>query len=154
MPDLRELYQQLILDHGKSPRNLRKIEEISHEASGFNPVCGDKVRLYLLCRDDVVVDASFEGSGCAISTASASMLTQSVIGKGLDEIRDLRRRVGEMLTASPGEYEGIDAMGKLAAFSGVCEFPNRVKCATLAWHTLDAALGGREKSVSTEQENV
>ena len=150
MPDLRELYQELILDHGKSPRNLRKIKDCSHEASGFNPVCGDKVRLYLACRDEVVVDASFEGSGCAISTASASMLTQAVIGKRVDEIRELRCRVGEMLTASPGEHTDIESMGKFAAFSGVCEFPNRVKCATLVWHTLDAALGSKEKSVSTE----
>ena len=150
MPDLRELYQELILDHGKSPRNLRKIEDCSHEASGFNPVCGDKVRLYLACRDEIVVDASFEGSGCAISTASASMLTQIVIGKRVDEIRELRCRVGEMLTASPGEHTDIESMGKLAAFSGVCKFPNRVKCATLVWHTLDAALGGEKKSVSTE----
>ena len=150
MPDLRELYQELILDHGKSPRNLRKIEDFSHEASGFNPICGDKVRLYLACRNDVVVDASFEGSGCAISTASASMLTQAVIGKRVDEIRELRRRVGEMLTATPGEYRDIESLGKFAAFSGVCEFPNRVKCATLVWHTLDAALGSEEKPVSTE----
>ena len=150
MTDLRELYQELILDHGKSPRNLRKIEDCSHEACGFNPVCGDKVRLYLTCRDEVVVDASFEGSGCAISTASASMLTQAVIGKRVDEIRVLRCRMGEMLTASPGEHTDIESMGKLAAFSGVCKFPNRVKCATLVWHTLDAALGGEKKSVSTE----
>lgn len=150
MSDLRELYQELILDHGKSPRNLRSIEDASHEASGYNPVCGDKVKIYLVCEDGMVRDVSFEGSGCAISTASASMLTQAVLGKSIEEIRELRRRVGEMLTADPEGKENFQFMGKLAAFSGVCEFPNRVKCATLAWHTLDAALSVQQEDVSTE----
>lgn len=152
MPDLRELYQELILDHGKSPRNLRRIDECSHQASGFNPVCGDKVSLYLLCDDGVVVDAAFEGSGCAISTASASMLTQVVSGKKIEEVMEVRRLVGEMLTSTPGEgnAETVDRLGKLAAFSGVCEFPGRVKCATLAWHTLESALFADKDTVSTE----
>ena len=150
MSDLRDLYQELILDHGKSPRNLRNMEEATNQANGYNPVCGDKVELYLLLEDGVVRDACFEGSGCAISTASASMLTQAILGKSTEEICQLRLEVGKMLTAEPGGSEDFQALGKLAAFSGVCEFPNRVKCATLAWHTLDAALGTDMNIVSTE----
>lgn len=152
MSELRDLYQELILDHGKSPRNLRPMPSCSHQASGFNPVCGDKVNLYLSCEDGVVVDVSFEGSGCAISTASASMLTQVVVGKSLEDISEIRRMVGGMLTATPGAHdqEEIKKLGKLAAFSGVCEFPGRVKCATLAWHTLDAALCEDDDTISTE----
>lgn len=150
MSDLRDLYQELILDHGKSPRNLRKLDCPSHTASGYNPVCGDKVKLYLVCENSVVRDVSFEGSGCAISTASASMLTQAILGRPIEEVRALRQKVGEMLTAVPGGEDNFENLGKLAAFSGVCEFPSRVKCATLVWHTLDAALGDYEKTVSTE----
>ena len=150
MSDLRDLYQELILDHGKSPRNLRNMEDSTSQADGYNPVCGDKVKLYLLFEDGIIRDACFEGSGCAISTASASMLTQAVIGKSKEEIRQLRCEVGRMLTSEPGGTEDFSPLGKLAAFSGVCEFPNRVKCATLAWHTLDAALGEGQESVSTE----
>ena len=150
MSDLRDLYQELILDHGKSPRNLRNMEEATNQANGYNPVCGDKVELYLLLEDGVVRDACFEGSGCAISTASASMLTQAILGKSIEAIRQLRLEVGKMLTAEPGGSEDFQALGKLAAFSGVCEFPNRVKCATLAWHTLDAALDDDLNMISTE----
>lgn len=150
MSDLRDLYQELILDHGKSPRNLRNMENSTNQANGYNPVCGDKVELYLVLEDGLIRDASFEGSGCAISTASASMLTQAIRGKSIDEIRQLRLEVGRMLTSEPGGSEDFQALGKLAAFSGVCEFPNRVKCATLAWHTLDAALGDDMNIVSTE----
>ena len=150
MSDLRDLYQELILDHGKSPRNLRNMEEPTNQANGYNPVCGDKVELYLLLEDGVVRDACFEGSGCAISTASASMLTQAILGKSIEAIRQLRLEVGKMLTAEPGGSEDFRALGKFAAFSGVCEFPNRVKCATLAWHTLDAALGDDLNMISTE----
>ena len=150
MSDLRELYQELILDHGKSPRNLRNMEAPTNEADGYNPVCGDKVHLYLVFENGVIRDACFEGSGCAISTASASMLTQVVVGKSADEIRLLRKEVAEMLTSEPGNTKDFSDLGKLAAFSGVCEFPNRVKCATLAWHTLDAALGEEQEIVSTE----
>ena len=146
MSGLRDLYQELILDHGKSPRNHRPMDDCTHQANGFNPVCGDS------CEDGRVTDASFEGNGCAISTASASMLTQLVRGKSVEDISELRRMVGAMLTSAPGEHdqEEIEKLGKLAAFSGVCEFPGRVKCATLAWHTLDAALKDGKKTISTE----
>ena len=150
MSDLRDLYQELILDHGKSPRNLRNMEGSTNQADGYNPVCRDKVHLYLLLEDGVIRDVSFEGSGCAISTASASMLTQAVLGKSPEDIRQLRHEVGQMMTAEPGGTEDFSRLGKLAAFSGVCEFPNRVKCATLAWHTLDAALGTDQQIISTE----
>ena len=150
MSDLRDLYQELILDHGKSPRNFRNMEAPSNEADGYNPVCGDKVHLYLLLDNGVIKDACFEGSGCAISTASASMLTQAIVGKTPGEIRHLRKEVAEMLTSEPGNSKDFSSLGKLAAFSGVCEFPNRVKCATLAWHTLDSALGDDQEIVSTE----
>ena len=152
MSGLRDLYQELILDHGKSPRNHRPMDGCTHQANGFNPVCGDKVNLYLCCEDGRVTDASFEGSGCAISTASASMLTQMVKGKRVEDISELRRMVGAMLTSAPGEHDQgeIEKLGKLAAFSGVCEFPGRVKCATLAWHTLDAALEDGKETISTE----
>ena len=150
MSDLRDLYQELILDHGKSPRNLRNMEAPSNEADGYNPVCGDKVHLYLLLDNGVIKDACFEGSGCAISTASASMLTQAIVGKTPGEIRHLRKEVAEMLPSEPGKSKDFRSLGKLAAFSGVCEFTNRVKGATLPWHTLDSALGDDQEIVSTE----
>ena len=127
MSDLRDLYQELILDHGKSPRNFKDMVAPTNEADGYNPVCGDKVRLYLQIEDGVVREATFQGSGCAISTASASMLTQAVVGKSVNEIRSLRLEVGQMLTSEPGNTVDFSSLGKLAAFSGVCEFPNRVK---------------------------
>ncbi len=148
--ELRELYQELILDHSKHPHNLRQIEGASHRAEGYNPLCGDRATVFLRVAGDVVQDASFEGSGCSISTASASMMTDAVRGKTLAEVRALFERFHRLVTSDPGQAAATAAeLGKLAVFAGVHEFPMRVKCASLAWHTLRAALDG-EGSASTE----
>jgi nitrogen fixation NifU-like protein len=147
MSDLRDLYQEVILDHNKRPRNFRKIEGPSRHVEGYNPLCGDKVTVYVKLEDGVVKDVSFEGSGCAISTASASMMTESLKGKTLPEAEKLFESFHELLTS---DSSGEASLGKLAVFGGVREFPLRVKCATLAWHTFHAALAGEEKTVSTE----
>jgi len=146
--DLRELYQEVILDHNRKPRNFRKLDGANRHAEGYNPLCGDKVVVYLKVDGDVVTDVSFEGSGCAISTASASLMTESLKGKRVAEAEAVFDGFHKLVTGAPG----ADAapLGKLAAFAGVSEFPVRVKCATLAWHTLHAALAGRADSVSTE----
>jgi nitrogen fixation NifU-like protein len=155
--DLRELYQTVILDHHKKPRNCRVLEGANRSAEGYNPLCGDQVKVYLKLRDDVVEDVSFVGSGCAISTASASMMTEALKGKTRADVEETFRRFHELVTAEPGAAEGD--LGKLTVFAGVREFPMRVKCATLAWHTLRAALEraesvagmeGQAKTVSTE----
>ncbi len=148
--ELRELYQELILDHSKHPHNLRQIEGASHRAEGYNPLCGDRATVFLRVAGDVVQDASFEGSGCSISTAAASMMTDAVRGKTLAEARALFERFHELVTSDPGRAAATaPELGKLAVFAGVHEFPMRVKCASLAWHTLRAALDG-EGSASTE----
>jgi len=150
MSELRELYQQVILDHNRKPRNFRKLEGANRTAEGYNPLCGDQITLYLDIRDGVIADAAFQGTGCAISRAAASMMTSSIIGQPPAEAEALMRRVHAMLTAEPdGDAAGRD-VGKLAVFAGVREFPSRVKCATLAWHTLGAALHGDAAPVSTE----
>jgi nitrogen fixation NifU-like protein len=150
--ELRELYQEVILDHSKSPRNLREIEGASHRAEGFNPLCGDRATIFLDLDGDRVLDASFVGRGCSISTASASMMTDAVRGKTLREIDEIFERFHDMVTAPKDEAEAraVPELGKLAAFSGVSEFPVRVKCASLAWHTLKAALAAKGAPVSTE----
>ena len=149
MADLRELYQQVILDHNRSPHNFRKLEEPSRVAVGKNPLCGDQLLLYLKLEGDMIRDVAFEGSGCAISKASASLMTDSVKGKSVAEAEELFGRFHELLTGPPDvKATGAD-LGKLAVFSGVREFPVRVKCATLAWHTLHSALEGK-KEASTE----
>ena len=150
MSDLYELYQQVILDHNKKPRNYHKLENASKKSEGFNPLCGDRLVVYVQMDGDQVRDISFEGSGCAISKASASLMTESVKGKNKAEIEALFKRVHQMLTAAPDSSVDIQGLGKLAAFSGVREFPVRVKCATLAWHTLNSALQGQREPVSTE----
>lgn len=147
MSDLRELYQQTILDHHRKPRNFRPLEAANRRAEGFNPLCGDQITLALRVEDGLIRDAAFQGSGCAIARAAASMLTGSVIGLRPEEAERLFRRVHAMLT---GEANGADDLGKLAVFAGVREFPGRVKCVTLAWHTLRAALAGAAQPVSTE----
>lgn len=147
MSDLRELYQQTILDHHRKPRNFRPLEAANRRAEGFNPLCGDQITLALRVEDGVIRDAAFQGSGCAIARAAASMLTGSVIGLPQEEAERLFRRVHAMLT---GEANGAADLGKLAVFAGVREFPGRVKCVTLAWHTLRAALAGAMQPVSTE----
>jgi nitrogen fixation NifU-like protein len=147
--DLRELYQEVILDHTKRPRNFRKMEGANFSAKGYNPLCGDKVTVYLKFEDGVVRDISFEGSGCAISTASASMMTESLKGKTRAEAEALFHRFHELVTGKPHAAETPE-LGKLAVFTGVREFPVRVKCATLSWHTLRAALNSEKQVVSTE----
>ena len=147
MSDLRELYQQTILDHHRKPRNFRPLEAANRRAEGFNPLCGDQITLALRVEDGVIRDAAFQGSGCAIAKAAASMLTGSVIGLRPEEAERLFRRVHAMLT---GEANGAADLGKLAVFAGVREFPGRVKCVTRAWHTLRAALAGAATPVSTE----
>ncbi len=148
MTDLRELYQDVILEHSKAPRNYRELQNANHKAEGFNPLCGDHFTIYLDLEGDKIQDISFQGSGCAISKASASMMTQSVKGKSKEEAGKLFEQFHDLVT---GEASGNgESLGKLAVFSGVSEFPVRVKCATLAWHTLQAALEGKQESVSTE----
>lgn len=149
MSDLRELYQEVILDHHKHPRNFGPMEDADRVATGHNPLCGDLLRVFLKLRGDVIESARFEGSGCAISRASASMMTDAVKGKTVEEAEKLFAAFHDMVTGEPGA-EPDPALGKLAVFSGVCEFPARVKCASLAWRTLDAALHGANQKVSTE----
>jgi nitrogen fixation NifU-like protein len=151
MADLRGLYQEVILDHSKKPRNYRVLEGANHHAEGYNPLCGDRVTVYLKTGNGRINDVSFQGSGCAISTSSASLLTETLKGKTLDEADALFEKFRALVTGeSNGELAGDAPLGKLAVFSGVAEFPMRVKCATLAWHTLRSALKGEEKTVSTE----
>ncbi len=149
MSDLRELYQEVILDHHKKPRNFRALEGARH-VEGFNPLCGDKITVYVKLDGDVVRDVTFQGSGCAISTASASMMTDSLKGKTRAEAEALFKSFHELITGQPVATASGPKLGKLAVFSGVREFPLRVKCATLAWHTFHAALEGVETVVSTE----
>ncbi|MDJ0788016.1 MAG: SUF system NifU family Fe-S cluster assembly protein [Myxococcota bacterium] len=150
MSELRELYQTTILDHNKRPRNFRVPEACTHDADGFNPLCGDQIKVYAQVEDDVVTDVAFQGSGCAISTASASMMTDLVKGKSLADAKDLFERFHELVTSDPASEPDVDELGKLAVFAGVREFPMRVKCATLAWHTLRNALDGTGEVARTE----
>jgi nitrogen fixation NifU-like protein len=148
--DLRDLYQQVIVDHSKSPRNFRILEGANRTVEGYNPLCGDRITIFLKMEGDVVKDLSFQGSGCAISTASASLLTEALKGKNLSEAEALFESFHDLVTGLQPVHEEPEKLGKLAAFSGVCDYPTRVKCATLAWHTLRSALKGEEKTVSTE----
>ena len=148
MADLRDLYQEVILEHSKAPRNYRELAS-GQSAEGFNPLCGDHFTVFLKLENDVVNDVSFQGSGCAISKASASMMTQAVKGKSKAEAKKLFDTFHKLVTEGDANGDRAD-LGKLAVFSGVSEFPVRVKCATLAWHTLKAALEGKQGSVSTE----
>lgn len=148
---LRELYQEVILDHNRHPRNFHAMAEADHRADGHNPLCGDQLTVYLRIADDVVSDASFVGHGCAISTASASLMTEAIKGKPVAEVEALFRDFHAMLTeAPPAGSEGGRNLDKLTVFIGVREFPARVKCATLAWHTLHNAIIGAQTPVSTE----
>lgn len=150
MDDLRELYQSTILDHNKKPRNFREISGAEHQADGHNPICGDKLRVFVELEGDRVKDAAFQGSGCAISVASASLMTDSIKGCSLEEIEERYGKFHELVTTSAETPADISTLGKLAVFSGVREFPMRVKCATLAWHTLRAALGDSNEVAKTE----
>ena len=149
MSDLRELYQEVILDHHKKPRNFRRLESANRHADGFNPLCGDRISLDLRIENGVVCDVGFQGTGCAISTASASMMTESLKGKTEAEVQALFQRFHDMVTGNDASGSHTD-MGKLAAFTGVREYPVRVKCATLCWHTLKAALERSQGTVATE----
>ena len=150
--ELRELYQEVILDHTKRPRNFREIPGASGRAEGYNPLCGDKATVYVEMDGDVVKDVSFVGKGCSISTASASMMTESVRGKTRAETEAIFERFHSLITADPARArEAAEDLGKLKVFAGVSEFPVRVKCAALPWHTLKAALRGEAEPVSTEQ---
>ncbi|MDQ3321860.1 MAG: SUF system NifU family Fe-S cluster assembly protein [Acidobacteriota bacterium] len=149
MSELSDLYQEVILDHNKNPRNYRKIENATTTADGHNPLCGDALKVYLEMEDDRVKDVSFLGSGCAISKASASMMTQMVKGKSKQEAEKLFDEFHRMVLGELDEERQENSLGKLKIFAGVREFPARVKCASLSWHTVHAALNGEEE-VSTE----
>ncbi len=149
MSELRDLYQEIILDHNKRPRNFGKPARATHQAHGDNPLCGDKVAVYLTVEDGVVKDVAFDGRGCAISTASASLMTEMVKGKPIAEVHELFRRFHEMVTGREPDGADAEELEKLQVLSGVREYPMRVKCATLSWHTMEAALGGAS-TVSTE----
>jgi nitrogen fixation protein NifU and related proteins len=148
MTELSELYQQVILDHNKKPRNFRKPQTFNRSAQGNNPLCGDQLTVYLQLENGLVTDVAFEGSGCAISKAAASMMTQALKGKTTDETEKLFQEFHHMVTDDP-DAEINESLGNLRIFSGVREFPVRVKCATLPWHTFKAALANQE-TVSTE----
>ena len=151
MSDLRELYQTTILDHNKKPRNFCKPDGANREANGWNPLCGDKVTVYLTVDDDdVVQEVGFQGSGCAISTASASMMTQTVKGKTLKEVLEAFDRFHDLVASPSPPVADPEALGKLTVFSGVRDYPMRVKCATLPWHTLRSAVRGEGETAKTE----
>jgi nitrogen fixation protein NifU and related proteins len=145
--DLQDLYQEVILDHNRRPHNFRAIED-GQKAEGYNPLCGDRVTVYLRLENGRVADASFQGSGCAISKASASLMTDSVKGKTLQEVEELFERFQAMITRSPDAP--VDQLGKLTVLAGVRQFPMRVKCASLPWHTLRSAATAKDEVVSTE----
>ncbi|MGA9060401.1 MAG: SUF system NifU family Fe-S cluster assembly protein [Terracidiphilus sp.] len=147
---LGDLYQEVILEHSKAPRNYRKPAKANQHAEGYNPLCGDRCSVYLDVEGDAIKDIGFQGSGCAISRASASMMTQSVKGKSKEEAERLFEQFHRLATGDEDAVASAAELGKLAVFAGVSKFPARVKCATLAWHTLQSALQGEEKTVSTE----
>ena len=150
MADLRDLYQEVILDHHKKPRNFHKLEHANRQADGYNPLCGDKISVFIQIENGVVKDIGFIGTGCAISTASASMMTESLKGKSETEARAIFKRFHHLVTNHSESAPDPALLGKLAVFSGVREYPVRVKCATLAWHTMRAALEGTKETVATE----
>ena len=147
MSDLTDLYQEVILDHNRRPRNFHTMADASHRAEGYNPLCGDRLTLYLKLDGDVIKDVAFEGSGCAISKASASLMTDAIKGRTVPDARTLFERFHRMVTTPPEER--VEDLGKLSVLAGVREFPVRVKCASLAWHTFKAALD-REQKATTE----
>lgn len=148
--ELRELYQQIILDHNKSPKNFKKLETANHSAEGYNPLCGDRIDIYLNIQDGIISDVSFQGSGCAISKASASLMTTILKGKTVEEAQSLFEKFHELVTGKLEAANLNEELGKLIVFAGVKEFPARVKCASLAWHTMISALKEENKLVTTE----
>ena len=149
MFDLKDLYQEVIVDHNKSPRNFGKLENATSTLEGHNPLCGDHLTLHMQIKDDRIEDISFDGAGCAISIASASLMTEAMKGKTKQEAQAIFEDFHELLIDKEKEIE-FDKMGKLAALAGVREYPTRVKCATLCWHTLNSALEGESEPISTE----
>ncbi len=150
MSELDELYQEVILDHNKSPRNFRAMAHANRKAEGYNPLCGDHVTVFVQIADGVIQDISFQGSGCAISKASASLMTAALKGKNESVANALFENVHKMLTGDASDEQLVDKVGKLQILSGVCKFPARVKCASLAWHTVNAALKGESQPATTE----
>jgi nitrogen fixation NifU-like protein len=151
MSDLSDLYQEVILDHNRRPRNFGVLEDADHQSEGFNPLCGDRVTVYVKLNDSVVDEISFQGSGCAISMASASIMTESLKGRKLEEVKALFERFHRLVTGNLDSQDLSEPdLGKLVVFEGVSRYPVRVKCATLTWHTLRAALEKRNEVVSTE----
>jgi nitrogen fixation NifU-like protein len=151
MSDLRELYQEVILDHSRNPRNYGRLSNPTHEARGHNPLCGDDITIYLKMDGDIVENISFEGSGCAISTSSASLMSEMLKGMHIDQVKSVFARFHKMVTGDPSQEAEIPAdLGKLAVMAGVREFPVRVKCATLGWHAVLAALEESIDTISTE----
>lgn len=150
MPEMRDLYQETILDHNKKPRNFRAMENATRKLEGFNPLCGDRLTIYLHIVHDRIEDISFEGNGCAISKSSASLMTTAIKGKTLAEAETLFNQFHAMVTTPLNQTPDIAQLGKLAVFSGVREFPARIKCAILPWHTLHAAIENKQELVTTE----
>ncbi len=149
--ELKELYQQVILDHNKSPRNFKILDPHNHFAEGYNPLCGDRIDIYLNVENGIVTDVSFQGSGCAISKASASLMSTIIKGKKIEDVEEIFHRFQDLITGKLGENPDFEEFGKLAVFAGVRDFPSRVKCASLAWHTMINALKEENKEViSTE----
>jgi len=149
--ELRELYQQVILDHNRSPRNFKKLENANHFAEGFNPLCGDHIDIYATVDENqIIIDVSFQGNGCAISKSSASLMTSFIKGKSVSEAKIIIEQFQSLVTGKEMSEDEIETLGKLAIFQGVKEFPARVKCASLAWHTLNAALEKENEKISTE----
>lgn len=150
MSELRELYQQVILDHNKTPRNYGKLENANRRQEGFNPLCGDHLHVYLRLEGERIEEVRFEGEGCAISRASASLMTAAVKGRTVTEARELFDRFHQMVTSDVSEPVDREGLGKMAVFAGVREYPMRVKCAILPWHTVRSALDGGQAPVSTD----
>lgn len=152
MFDLKDLYQEVIIDHNRSPRNFGKLDNPTQVAEGYNPLCGDKLNLYLSTEDDLITDVSFDGSGCAISVASASLMTDSLKGKTVEEAEQLFQNFHNLIMEEESpDQEQMQSLGKLAALAGVKEYPSRVKCATLCWHTLHSALQGDTQCSTTTE---
>tara|TARA_Y100000815_G_C13270479_1_gene472833 strand:+ start:672 stop:1136 length:465 start_codon:yes stop_codon:yes gene_type:complete len=147
MYDLEDLYQEVVMDHNRRPRNFKKLENAQQTAEGFNPLCGDQISLYVNVDDDgVIEDIGFEGAGCAISKATASMMTEAIKGKNVDKAEEIFEAFRHMLTRKPEEDYDYELLGDLEILQGVSQFPTRIKCATLSWHTLNSALGGKQPS--------
>ncbi len=149
LENLRELYQEVVFDHNRNPRNFRAMKDADRKVEGFNPLCGDRITLYLKLKGDLIADISFEGQGCAISTASASLMTELIKGQTLKEAEAFFQAFHKIVTGKDDELK-LKELGKLAVLAGVRQYPSRIKCATLPWHSLEAAIKGSEEMVSTE----